>query len=119
MARHGFELSSFTRFEDVEIACLAAGRLGEDALAAFVHRELGSLADREESAMRLRETLRTYWKHGGDAEATSRALNLHPNTVRYRIRQAEKKLGHPVHQRRVHAELALEIITVLGIAAKS
>lgn len=103
-------------FQDIEIACLTAGILGADARAAFVRRELAGLAASDDSTDRLRDTLRVYLKNGSDAGATGELLKLHPNTVRYRIRQAEKLLGHPIQQRRVQIELALEIIGVLGIA---
>jgi hypothetical protein len=103
------------RFEDVEIACLAAGILDDAARAAFVRRELGALADPDESNARLRDTLRSYFKQGCDAAATGDLLRLHPNTVRYRIRQAEKSIGHSIAQRRVQIEVALEIVCVLGV----
>jgi hypothetical protein len=94
------------RFADIEIACLATGILSSEAREAFVRRELGDLSASEET---LRDTLRVYLKHGGDATATAELLRLHPNTVRYRVRQAEKKIGHPIATRRVQIELALEI----------
>lgn len=101
-------------FQDVELACLATGILGPDARAAFVRRELAALAAADDSAKRLRETLRIYLRNGGDAAATGELLQLHPNTVRYRVRQAEKLLGHSAQKRRVQVELALEIIGVVG-----
>lgn len=108
--------AAVVRFEDVEIACLASGILGDDARSAFVQRELGALAAAEESVTRLRDTLRVYLRQGGDAAATGELLRLHPNTVRYRVRQAEKSIGRPVAQRRVQIELALEIMSTLGIS---
>jgi DNA-binding PucR family transcriptional regulator len=102
------------RYEDVEIACLAAGILSDEARAAFVRRELGGLVGFDQATLRLRDTLRAYLKQGGDATATGELLRLHANTVRYRIRQAEQRLGHGINQRRVQLELALEIICVLG-----
>lgn len=102
------------RYEDVEIACLAAGILSDDARAAFVRRELGGLVGSDQATQRLRDTLRAYLKQGGDATATGELLRLHANTVRYRIRQAEQRLGHGINQRRVQLELALEVICVLG-----
>jgi DNA-binding PucR family transcriptional regulator len=102
------------RYEDVEIACIAAGLLSDDARAAFVRRELGDLVGSEQVTRRLRDTLRAYLKQGCDATATGELLRLHANTVRYRIRQAEQRLGHGINQRRVQLELALEIISVLG-----
>lgn len=104
-------------FLDVEIACLAKGVLDHTARDAFVRRQLRDLADSDETTERLRDTLRVYLRHGADATAAGEQLNLHPNTVRYRIRQAEKKLGQSIAQRRIHIELALEIIAVLGVAS--
>ena len=103
------------RYEDVEIVCLAAGILCDDARAAFVQRELGGLIGSDDATRRLRDTLRTYLKQGGDAGATGEVLRMHANTVRYRIRQAERRLGHGITQHRVQLELALEIINFLGI----
>ncbi len=101
------------RFEEVELACLAAGALGPDLRRAFADRELGTLAGHDESTVRLRQSLRVYLQQGCDATATGELLGLHPNTVRYRIRQAENKIGHSILYRRGHVELALEIIDVL------
>ncbi len=112
--------TAITRFQDVEIACLVAGTLGEEARSAFVSRELGSLADADdETAQRLRETLRVYLASGCDAVKTAKQLALHPNGVRYRIRQAEARLGHPIQHRRGHLEVALEIISILGAPRRS
>ena len=36
----------------------------------------------------LIETIASYFEHGSSIEATARALFVHPNTVRYRLRQA-------------------------------
>ena len=107
------------RFADVEIACLATGILGPEARAAFVRRELGELAAADAASERLRETLRVYLKQGADASTAGELLRLHPNTVRYRIRQAEKKIGHPIGQRRVQIELALEIVSFVDISPPS
>lgn len=104
------------RYGDVEIVCLAAGILCDDARTAFVQRELGDLIGSDHATRRLRDTLRAYLKQGGDAAATGELLRMHANTVRYRIRQAEQRLGHGINQRRVQLELALEIITFLGVA---
>ena len=106
---------SVVRFADVEIACLATGILDPEAQVAFMRRELGELAGSDDATGRLRETLRVYLRQGSDASAAGEVLQLHPNTVRYRIRQAERKIGHPLGQRRVQVELALEIVSVLGM----
>ena len=66
------------------------------------------------STARLRDTLRLYLEHAGDARAVGDILNLHPNTVRYRVRQAEQLLGHSVDHRRVYLELALHVVSAFG-----
>jgi DNA-binding PucR family transcriptional regulator len=103
------------RYADVEIVCLAAGILCNDTRAAFVRRELGGLVGSDDATRRLRETLRVYLKEDGDASATGELLRMHANTVRYRVRQAQQRLGHGISRRRTQLELALEIINFLGI----
>ena len=39
-----------------------------------------------DAGARLLETLAAYFEHGSSIEATARALFVHPNTVRYRLR---------------------------------
>ena len=102
------------RYDDVELACLAAGIAGEDGMSTLVRRELGKLAADDDSTARLRDTLRLYLEHAGDARAVGDILNLHPNTVRYRVRQAEQLLGHSVDHRRVYLELALHVVSAFG-----
>lgn len=102
------------RYADAELACLAAGIAGDDGMSTLVRRELGRLAAADDGAARLRDTLRLYLEHAGDARAVGEILNLHPNTVRYRIRQAEQLLGHSVDHRRVYLELALHIVSAFG-----
>jgi sugar diacid utilization regulator len=41
----------------------------------------------------LIDTLSAYFEHGQSLEATARALFVHPNTVRYRLRQAAELTG--------------------------
>ncbi|WP_028708717.1 PucR family transcriptional regulator [Propionicicella superfundia] len=70
----------------------AGDLLPERALAGDGHarRELGreiyrSIAESED----LLITLQQYFEQGGSIEATARALFVHPNTVRYRLRRVE------------------------------
>ncbi|MUL44596.1 CdaR family transcriptional regulator [Mycobacterium sp. CBMA293] len=102
------------RYADVELACLAAGIAGEEGMTTLVRRELGALGAADESTARLRDTLRLYLAHASDARAVGEILNLHPNTVRYRVRQAEQLLGHSVDHRRVYVELALHVVSAFG-----
>ncbi|BDH59230.1 helix-turn-helix domain-containing protein [Tsukamurella sp. PLM1] len=100
----------------MELACLGAGLAGHWGLDTLVRRELGPLAADTDSAARLRETALAYLGAGGDAKATGEELVVHPNTVRYRIRQAEQALGHGIDERRVYVELALHAVRDLGVS---
>jgi hypothetical protein len=60
----------------------------------------------------LVETLSAYLGHGGSIESTARALFVHPNTVRYRLRQVADATGlSPTHPRDA---FTLQIALVLG-----
>ncbi|OHF24893.1 hypothetical protein BKP30_27245 [Rhodococcus erythropolis] len=102
------------RYGDVELACLAAGLSGEEGMNKLVRRELGALTADDEGTRRLRETLRLYLSHAGNAHITGELLNIHPNTVRYRIRHAEELLGRPVEHRRMYLEVALHIVSAFA-----
>ncbi|MDP0398350.1 PucR family transcriptional regulator [Tsukamurella strandjordii] len=106
---------SFVAYRDVELACLAHGIAGPDGPSTLVKRELGALAADTAAAARLRETALAYLGAGCDARAAGAALMLHPNTVRYRIRQVEKALGHSIDERRVYVELALHSVRTFGV----
>ncbi|MBB3037090.1 PucR family transcriptional regulator [Hoyosella altamirensis] len=103
-----------TYYVDTELACLAAGLMGEDGMKVLVSRELGGLAASDNTTNRLRDTVRLYLAQSSNADSTAALLNVHPNTVRYRIRQAEELLGHPVDERRVYVELALNVVDAFG-----
>jgi PucR C-terminal helix-turn-helix domain/GGDEF-like domain len=60
----------------------------------------------------LIETISSYFEHGSSIEATGRALFVHPNTVRYRIRQVAELTGFSPSDPR--DAFTLEIALVLG-----
>ena len=60
----------------------------------------------------LIETLAAYFHHGSSIEATARALFVHANTVRYRLRQVADLTGYAPAQAR--DAFTLEIALVLG-----
>ena len=60
----------------------------------------------------LIETISSYFEHGSSIEATGRALFVHPNTVRYRIRQVADLTGFSPNDPR--DAFTLEIALVLG-----
>ncbi|MBO0842328.1 MAG: helix-turn-helix domain-containing protein, partial [Nocardioides sp.] len=64
----------------------------------------------------LIETLAAYFASGGSLEATGRALFVHTNTVRYRLRQVTELTGFsPADPRDA---LALQVALILGRQAE-
>ncbi|MGA8248086.1 MAG: helix-turn-helix domain-containing protein [Nocardioides sp.] len=64
----------------------------------------------------LIDTLSTYFQQGQSLEATARALYVHPNTVRYRLRQAADLTGLSATDAR--EGLTLQLALVLGRQAR-
>ncbi len=60
----------------------------------------------------LIDTLTAYFQHGQSLEATARALFVHPNTVRYRLRQAADLTGLSATDAR--EALVLQLALILG-----
>lgn len=60
----------------------------------------------------LRDTVTTYLGAGGSIEATARAMFLHANTVRYRLRKAVETSGVPLTEPR--GAFVMQVSAVLG-----
>ena len=60
----------------------------------------------------LIETLSAYFLHGGSIEATARTLFVHPNTVRYRLKQAAEVTG--LTPTRPRDAFTVQIALILG-----
>lgn len=65
-----------------------------EGAGAFMRQQLGSLA--EPGFEVLRETLKVYLDTGGSLSTAAAMLDVHRNTVRYRVAQAERQLGAAV-----------------------
>jgi hypothetical protein len=93
-----------TRYDDVAVLTM----LAHDHRAAerFTRRTLGELATK--GAGKLRQTTRAALSTPGGADSVATALGVHKNTVRYRVGQAERLLGHPLQTRAGELLLALD-----------
>jgi hypothetical protein len=91
-------MSTLLIFSDEELAC---------ALGAARLRPLDRL--RPAQAARLAETLLTWLQHGGNANEVAALMHVHPQTVRYRLRQINELFGSELHDadRRFELEIAL------------
>jgi DNA-binding PucR family transcriptional regulator len=81
---------------------------------AWVADTLGALAVDDDSRARLRETVRTFLASGSSYTAAADQLNMHRNSVVYRLHKAEEELGHPLRDGRLQLELALDVCHWLG-----
>lgn len=97
-----------------QLGPLALLTVGPGSAAPWVQAALGGLADDDEPAARLRETLWVYLAHGGSLAAAAAELHLHKNTIQYRIRKAEQMRGRPLQDGRIDVEVALLACRRLG-----
>jgi DNA-binding PucR family transcriptional regulator len=99
-------------FADVALACLMSSE--PEAMRRVVADELGALGRRDPNIERLRETARVYLECGANAREAAERLNMHKNTVHYRLARVEELRGRPVEDRRLEFEVALMLAHLLG-----
>lgn len=104
-----------TRYRDVALIALATA--DSEQAERFMRRELGPLADAGETSLRLAETLRAFLDEGASHGRAAARLEIHENTVRYRVRQAEDLLGRPVLPADLDLRVALELLDSISPAA--
>ncbi|MET7508473.1 helix-turn-helix domain-containing protein [Streptomyces albidoflavus] len=85
-----------------------------DLARAFVRRELGPLAAGTEAAAELRQTLAVYLASERSLATAAKALHIARNTVAYRIKKIEARMGRDPRHRRLELECALRLAEVLG-----
>ncbi|SDC48284.1 PucR family transcriptional regulator [Rhodococcus tukisamuensis] len=86
------------------------------AARSWVRDVLGPLAVEDVASERLRETIRVFLANGSSYTATADQLNMHKNSVVYRLRKAEDQLGHKLRDGRLDLEVALALCHWLGAA---
>lgn len=96
-----------------DVALEALGSRDTAHARQFVAEELGPLAAQDAKTSQLRDTLRAYFAAAGNASACGAALGVHDQTIAYRLRRIEERLGHPVASRRAELELALRLDALL------
>ncbi|GAA4396708.1 PucR family transcriptional regulator [Tsukamurella soli] len=98
----------------VTLAALA----GSDpaALRSWVGSVLGDLASDTAGDARLRETLRVVLDENFGYKAAAERLNLHANSVKYRVQRARERCGRSDWSDRVDVEVALAVCRWYGAA---
>ncbi|WP_431952297.1 PucR family transcriptional regulator [Nocardia lijiangensis] len=95
-------------------AALLGGTVAETR--DWVREVLGNLAGDDEHDERLRDTLRIFLGAGSSYKAAATELNLHSNSVKYRIGRAAARRGRPIGADRLDVELALLVCHWYGPA---
>ncbi|MGQ0623895.1 MAG: PucR family transcriptional regulator [Sporichthyaceae bacterium] len=107
--RHAQVVTTFTDVGSIALLCADL-----DATRIWIADTLGALAIDEENAERLRETVRVFLNLGSSHTAAAERLNLHKNSVQYRVSKAEALRGRPFKADRADVELALRACHALG-----
>ncbi len=95
------------RHADIALNALLTRDLS--AARQFVKDELGELSTDSERSRRLRATLVAFFEEGMSWGRTAERLNIHQNTVIYRVNQAKDLLGRSLTERRLELEVALRL----------
>jgi DNA-binding PucR family transcriptional regulator len=96
------------------LAALLGGDIGDTR--AWVAGVLGDLAVDSDGDARLRETLRIFLRCGSSYKQAADDLNLHFNTVKYRVGRAIARRGREVAADRLDVEVALLVCHWYGPA---
>jgi DNA-binding PucR family transcriptional regulator len=107
----GERASAVTGYRDVAVAALASRGGGE--AVAFVKRVLGPLAADDEATFRVATTLAVYLEENRSPAKAARRLTVHPNTVTYRVNQAEQLLGRSIETNTLDLSVALALLPAL------
>ena len=103
--------ASFTRYSRVALQAMVSTDLVQ--ARAFVHRELGSLADSDDTSLRLAGTLQIYLSEHTSRSRAAKRLGVHENTISYRIRQVEDILGRGLGEDTLNLRVALAIAPIV------
>ena len=98
-----------TVFAATDPGLSVVARLGGNVAATrdWVATVLGDLAGDDENDARLRETLRVFLGCGSSYKVAAEELNLHFNSVKYRVARAVERRGREIGADRLDVELAL------------
>lgn len=108
----GHRAEPMTRYGEIAVAALCTN--DPEHARAFVTRVLGPLAAPDENTFRLAKTLAVFLGENGSRRRAADRLLVHPNTVSYRVQQAEAILGRRADTATLELQVALEILPTLG-----
>lgn len=100
-----------------KLACMLG--INTAALTEWIHEVLGPLAQCTDSDQRLRVTLREFLGSGCRLKSAADALQIHANTVKYRVKRAVERRNKPIGRDRLDIEVALLMCDWFGEAVLS
>lgn len=103
-------------YGDQGVAVVSALARDIDTTRTWVSGVLGALATNTANNSRLRQTLQTFLSTGGSFAQAAELLNMHRNTVKYRVDKALELRGRPLGPDRLDVEMALQVCHFLGKA---
>lgn len=110
----GDRIAQVVGFGDRGIALISMLLKQPGALGRWVRDVLGPVGEQSSAAARARVTLGSWLDHDRNFQATAEALQVHRNTVKYRIERITADLDDRLADRRVDLELALLACRLLG-----
>ena len=102
------KLTGVVLFHDLAVPAMAS--VDSELAATFVHRVLGPLAGTDDVARRAAETLTIYLDENKSRTKAAARLHVHPNTVTYRVQQAEQILGRRIDAASLDLRVALALL---------
>lgn len=104
-------------FGDQGVAIVSLLAKDMDSTRQWVRDVLGPLAHNDDNAAELRRTLHAFFSTGENYGKTAELLNVHRNTVKYRVSKVFDTPGITPESDRMDIALALQICHFLGPAA--
>ncbi|MGQ4270574.1 PucR family transcriptional regulator [Nocardiopsis changdeensis] len=105
-ARDAVPPQGYRHVDEADAWALLRSAVPESGSRAFTEAVLGPLLEHDvRNGTELAHTLRHYLDSGAQVEGTARDLGVHRNTLRARLRTAERVLGRPLSDPRTRLEL--------------
>lgn len=101
-------LMGVLRYRDLAVSALAS--IDSELATTFVHRVLGALAGSDDVAQRAAQALTIYLDENRSRTKAAARLHVHPNTVTYRVQQAEQILGRRLDAASLDLRVALALL---------
>jgi DNA-binding PucR family transcriptional regulator len=103
--------------DDLGPGRLVLGAAEREDAERFAHDALGALLADEEGTQDLLHTLQVFFEKGRSVRRSARALDVHENTIRYRLARIEDRTGLGVahdSNDQLTAQLALLLLRLEG-----